>query len=85
MSDIKEILDAYSEVYDENDDKEAWFNKCKELCDKLGYASDMKAYKENPDAYYSKYLEINDKFGYVEINEYKGLYLIEFMYKLVVF
>ena len=31
-------------------------------------------------AYYSKYLEINDKFGYVEINEYKGLYLIEFMY-----
>ena len=51
MSDIKEILDAYSEVYDENDDKEAWFNKCKELCDKLGYASDMKAYKENPDAY----------------------------------
>lgn len=51
MSDIKEILDAYSEVYDENDEKEAWFNKCKELCDKLGYASDMKAYKENPDAY----------------------------------
>jgi glutamyl-tRNA synthetase len=51
MSDIKEILDAYSEVYNENDDKEAWFNKCKELCDKLGYASDMKAYKENPDAY----------------------------------
>ena len=51
MSDIKEILDAYSEVYDENDDKETWFNKCKELCDKLGYASDMKAYKENPDAY----------------------------------
>jgi glutamyl-tRNA synthetase len=51
MSDIKEILDAYSEVYDENDDKEAWFNKCKELCDKLGYASDMKAYKENPEAY----------------------------------
>ena len=37
-------------------------------------------YEENDKAYYSKYLEINDKFGYVEINEYKGLYLIEFMY-----
>lgn len=37
-------------------------------------------YEENDEAYYSKYLEINDKFGYVEINEYKGLYLIEFMY-----
>ncbi len=38
------------------------------------------SYKENPDAYYSKYLEINDKFGYVEINKFKGLYLIEFVY-----
>ena len=37
-------------------------------------------YEENDKAYYSKYLEINDKFGYVEINEYKGLYLIEFLY-----
>lgn len=37
-------------------------------------------YEENDEAYYSKYLEINDKFGYVEINEYNGLYLIEFMY-----
>lgn len=37
-------------------------------------------YEENDKAYYSKYLEINDKFGYVEINEYNGLYLIEFMY-----
>ena len=37
-------------------------------------------YEENKEAYFSKYLEINDKFGYVEINEYKGLYLIEFMY-----
>ena len=37
-------------------------------------------YEENEEAYFSKYLEINDKFGYVEINEYKGLYLIEFMY-----
>ncbi|MBQ2408543.1 MAG: hypothetical protein II309_03825 [Bacilli bacterium] len=38
------------------------------------------SYKENPDAYYSKYLEINDKLGYVEINKFKGLYLIEFVY-----
>ncbi len=51
IDDIKEILDAYINVYDENDEKDAWFNKCKEVCDKLGYASDMKAYKENPDAY----------------------------------
>ncbi len=49
MEDIKAILDAYVDLYDETDDKDTWFNKCKELCDSLGYASDMKAYKENPE------------------------------------
>ena len=38
-------------IYDINDDKNEWFNKCKELCDKLGYASDMKEYKANPEKY----------------------------------
>ena len=28
-----------------------WFEKIKDIADMLGYASDMKAYKENPDAY----------------------------------
>ena len=51
QKDIKDILNNYITLYDENDDKETWFNKIKELCDKLGYASDMKAYKENPDNY----------------------------------
>ena len=46
---IKEILDNYLEVYDINDDKDTWFNKIKELCDKLGYASNMKEYKTNPE------------------------------------
>jgi len=48
---IKNILNSYIEIYSESDDKETWFNKIKEVCDKLGYASDMKAYKENPDNY----------------------------------
>lgn len=37
-------------------------------------------YKVNKDAYYSRYIDINDKKGYLEINEYQGKYLIEFMY-----
>ena len=37
-------------------------------------------YKENSESFYSKYIDINDKYGYLEINEYKGKYLIEFMY-----
>ena len=46
---ISKILKAYIESYNEEDDKETWFEKIKELCDKLGYASNMKEYKENPD------------------------------------
>ena len=47
---IKSICNLYfDKYYDINDDKDTWFNKVKELCDELGYASDMKAYKENPD------------------------------------
>ncbi len=49
---IKKILKLYLEkYYNEEDDESAWFNRMKELSDELGYASDMKAYRENPDAY----------------------------------
>ena len=49
---IKNILELYiSKYYNESDDKETWFNKIKELCDELGYASNMKDYKEKPDNY----------------------------------
>jgi len=52
ISEIKNILKLYiDKYYDELDDKETWFNKIKELCDELGYASNMKDYKENPDNY----------------------------------
>ena len=32
-------------------DKELWFNNIKLLCDELGYASNMKDYKQNPENY----------------------------------
>ncbi len=51
LNEIKNILNKYIEIYEENDDKETWFNKIKGLCDELGYASDMKAYKLNPENY----------------------------------
>jgi len=43
---LKVYLDKY---YDESDDKDTWFNKIKQLSNELGYASNMKEYKENPD------------------------------------
>ena len=49
---IINIMEEYlNNYYDVNDTQDEWFNKIKLLCDKLGYASDMKAYKENPEAY----------------------------------
>lgn len=49
---IKNILNTYiNEYYNESDDKETWFNKIKEMCDKLGYASNMKEYKKNPQIF----------------------------------
>ncbi len=53
--DKEEIINVMStyldEVYSDDDTQDEWFNKIKALCDKMGYASDMKAYKENPDQY----------------------------------
>ena len=57
--DIKEILANYIEIYSELDDKDIWFNKVKELCDKIGYASDMKEYKNNPDNYKGNVADIS--------------------------
>ena len=50
--DVDKILDLYMETYyDENDDKQQWFDKIKELAGELGYAKEVKEYKANPDAY----------------------------------
>lgn len=51
-NEIKTILDTYLEkYYQEDDDKDTWFNKIKNLTEELGYCSNMKEYKENPDNY----------------------------------
>ena len=50
--DIHKILDLYMKnYYDENDDKQQWFDKIKELSGKLGYAKEVKEYKANPEIY----------------------------------
>ena len=58
--DIKNILNLYISKYDINDDKDTWFNKMKEVCDLLGYASDMKAYKENPNNYKGNIADVSN-------------------------
>ena len=52
MKDIKNILTKYvDKYYDENDDEQTWFEKIKDLSEELGYAREVKDYKENPDKY----------------------------------
>ncbi len=59
-NEIKEILNLYISKYDVNDDKDTWFNKMKEVCDTLGYASDMKEYKENPNNYKGNIADVSN-------------------------
>ena len=49
---INKIVKTYFEkYYDENDDKQTWFDKMKDLAEELGYSREVKEYKANPDAY----------------------------------
>ena len=50
--DIKKILNLYMEkYYNENDDKQTWFEKIKELAGELGFAKEVKEFKANPEMY----------------------------------
>lgn len=52
LSDIKNILNLYiNKYYNESDDKDTWFNNIKLLSEELGYAKEVKEYKDNPDNY----------------------------------
>lgn len=48
---IRTIFNDYMEVYNEHDDKDTWFIKMKKVAESLGFAPEMKLYKENPDNY----------------------------------
>ena len=49
---IKEILNSYIEkYYNEEDDKQTWFDKIKQLSIEKGYAGEVKEFKANPGKY----------------------------------
>ena len=49
---VEKILKLYIEkYYDENDDKQTWFDKIKELAGEMGYAKEVKEFKTNPGMY----------------------------------
>lgn len=52
INEIRTLVNEYfDKYYDEADDLENWFNKMKEMAESLGYAGNVKDYKENPDNY----------------------------------
>lgn len=49
-NEVSKIVKLYVEkYYDESDDKQTWFNKIKDLAEELGYAREVKEYKQEPE------------------------------------
>ena len=58
-SDIKTTLNEFKNTLDLNDDMNTWFDKIKAIGEKLGYASDMKAYKASPESFKGSVADIS--------------------------
>ena len=50
-SDIRLALERFKESFDIADDSTVWFDKIKAITESLGFATDMKAYREDPAAF----------------------------------
>ena len=51
LNDIQNIVKSFIESYNENDSREEWFEKIKQIGKNNGFAEDMKKYKESPENY----------------------------------
>lgn len=47
--DAKKVVTEYLKNYNENDDKDLWFSKMKDVAEKCGYAREVKEFKQNPE------------------------------------
>ena len=45
------MLTAFLDTYDYTDPQDTWFSKIKDIAASIGYAPEMKLYKQNPSAY----------------------------------
>ena len=61
MDDVHLILNAYiDKYYNEEDTQDEWFNRIKAMCDTLGYASNMKEFKESPLNYKGSIVDVTN-------------------------
>ncbi len=49
--DAEALIKDYISVYSEEDDKDVWFQKIKELCEPHGFTPNVKEYKQNPESF----------------------------------
>ncbi len=56
---IINVLNTYTPLYNENDDKQVWFDKIKSICEPLGFCADMKIYRKNPEDYVGSVADIS--------------------------
>ena len=49
---VKKVLVAYEKIYNPGDTKDEWFTRIKKLCTSLGFADNIKEYKQNPTVYH---------------------------------
>lgn len=51
VKDVQKALELFADSYDDTADNTVWFEKIKFIADSIGYASDMKQYKQTPEAF----------------------------------
>ena len=60
LQEVKTILTTYKSIYNEGDTQEEWFNHIKEMCEELGYATNMKEYKIDPTPYKGSVVDVTN-------------------------
>ena len=73
------IADYFENYYSENDTKDEWYNKLKEVAEKYGYAKEVKEFKENPDMFKGHVGDICEMIRYAitSLHQTPDLYEIE--------
>ena len=51
IEDVKKVLKEYSSFYDEKDEQSVWFDKIKDLSEKIGFAREVKEFKLDPEKF----------------------------------
>jgi len=51
INDLKEVVAEYGKIYNQNDTKDEWFERIKDMSARLGYAVDNKEFKANPEKF----------------------------------